>query len=218
MRARSSTVRLAAFLWFSACGRSGLPELVGSTGAAGSLTAGGSSGSTGSPSSGGTTTGGNSLQGPWAFEPNSTLAYLEGSGCPEVQQAGLFFTLSTPPVEACVFKDGSSMVTYQRSVAIQFEKPADAELNGTYEVTGDFVRLYTPDAGRLAGLIVSGQTASYPYFVLSPVAVGVSGTVTITASCTGHFSGNFDAVLSAEDGGESQLTGTFDTQLICGPF
>jgi hypothetical protein len=97
----------------------------------------------------------------------------------------------------------------------------DPNLTGSYVVTADPAVPRSPDAGRGAALSLSRGVA----IEANVIANAVAGAVVIQAVVDGgggacgvaELSGTLSVTMQDGDGGTSELSGNFDTTLVCDP-
>jgi hypothetical protein len=170
---------------------------------------------------------GGTLEGPLAFDPNSAFGLFGipsespagDGGCFSPTEATLFLASSSPAFTQCLWLgQAPAGFEFEEQLEIQLATAADPTLNGTYALTADANAL--PDAGRIAFLVVRQNVAplSSGTVVASAIAGTVSVQVVVSGTCDVEAIGSFSATMSDSDGGQSQLSGTIDTTLICFPI
>ncbi len=149
------------------------------------------------------------LSGPLAFQPNSALVIEAklANGPVISQMADIALVESTPQfdcqlVDAGPPTDGLAF----GDVTIQLGQTGGIDA-GTFNVTNYSTFSNSPFFTPLAYFRVSAPT--------STLAESFSGTLTMTKVGT-EWAGNFDIMLlSTTDGGQSSLSGSFDTTEVC---
>jgi hypothetical protein len=201
----------------------------GTSGAGNSSSGGVTSGTSGTWGTGGSSIGSATLQGPEAFNPNSCLAVLTKplGTCVDPIAALVFLTDTTPAASDClVFGDLSPGLTVQHELDIDLLAESRPSLDGTYGLITDSRILADADGGRVGTLVIYENGGGYVGSVAGTiVATATSGTVTVATTttpatdgfCVVEMSGTISATVSDRDGGESYLSGTFETPLICIP-
>jgi len=161
--------------------------------------------------------GSSSLQGPGSFAPNAVVAVREsfGNGA-EVQDVVAIDFLSTSPAFNCSQIDAGfpdSGVLRDELTLLLGQDPMIAL--GTYEVIDpEIFSGSTQYASAVAAAVLVGPTDP-PSLSFDEKAKSVSGTVTLT-KVGGEFAGSFTVTMqSVFDGGQSTLTGSFDTSEVC---
>jgi hypothetical protein len=161
------------------------------------------------------------LQGADAFSPNSTLFLSYNPIDPS--KAMIALTYANPAISDCsVFGSLDPWLIVQRNLTIELTTGGDAGLTGTYELTADSSAVWMGDGGRVATLVIYEDGGPYLGLIVGTiVATANSGTVVLQAMGSETYptgvSGSFSASMNDGDGGQSQLSGTFETALVCSP-
>jgi hypothetical protein len=162
--------------------------------------------------------GSNSLSGPLAFNAVWSAFSLESP--PGLSYEGVFVTLTDtdltnrcgnpdagtpPPFKEVLFNviSGTTSPISSGDFPIMFPGPADVSPSSRYVVlaVGDYSPKYSTT--RL--------------FSFNPVAVAVSGNVSLTMVSTEHVTGSFNVMMEALDGGpQTPLSGTFSAGVCAG--
>ena len=185
---------------------------------------GGTSGTTGNTtgSSGGTSTGGTtgnpmgtgSLQGPGTFTPNAVVALIpifsDGGIDPTAVQ--ILLSSGTPSFSCSILDAGYSGIVDGLAVLL-IQTVGNLPLTtGPLPMGGD--TSIHEDAGGYGFLTMYGPT-SPPSSGFQAIGGSLSGSLTVS-SVGSDWAGNFStSIYNLSDGGQLQITGSFDTSVIC---
>ena len=158
------------------------------------------------------------LHGDLSFAPNAVLVGIRSrsDGGIDTSSTDITMASSTPPF-ACEFVAANLPDSGVIRDLLDIDLRAittDAISIGTYFISSSRDESAT-DGGVIVLLFLYGPSSSLPS-TPEEIAAGVSGTITLTqvgATYSGFFSAS---VLLIPDGGESVLSGSFDTSLVCG--
>jgi hypothetical protein len=158
-------------------------------------------------------TGQGTLDGLLSFAPDAVLVFVRSlpDGGVDTSITDIDFTRSTP-VFTCADYGG------QFPDAGLLEDALDIELQtypgqipaGTYSIASTV----NGCAGAFCNFLSLYGATDPPSSVPAGLAGGVSGSITLT-KVGAEYAGSFTAVVAFEDGGESELSGTFDTTTVC---
>jgi hypothetical protein len=204
----------------STIGASGTSGSSGTTGTSGTSGTTGSSGSTAGSMvpDGSMTAAGTILQGPLAFNPNAVVAQF--AGCVGPTDGALFLSTSNPPFTDCLWLgniNAPAGFEFQEELEIYLPRPSDPTQDGPLFLVWEVDGGASLDAGRGASLFVLRNVPLLGRGSLE--ASAIAGTVSVQVVSNGcdvvEMTGSFSATMSDSDGGQSALSGTFETTLTC---
>ena len=172
---------------------------------------------------------GSMLEGPLAFTPNASVAVLNcywqnaDGGYLDSFAASLSLMSSNPPFNDCFSAEDPELDSEVDELLIELLS-VDPTVTGSYVLTGDLVVPLSPDGGRMATLDLSRFEFNMVRGLITRelIASAIAGTVSVQAVDGGggtcgvaEMTGSFSATMRDSDGGETPLSGTFDSTLIC---